>query len=735
MDGDTFKVSGVCKQLYFEKIGTSTISDKHESVKQRNISNLMIHGNIQYDFLFRSFVDTPFAQSDFAQHSVRSSIDVLIKQTYPIRINVSTRRSNSPFFKDINDVNVQFSQRTFLDRMKGDLLKQIPVEDDNARLLRLSHEYVLALDKVDSLQQWLSHPARTEELIKEKELQYSGRLTDGSQLPEIPSSEEVLKRIEANATSRMKKLGKSGKTIFDSMIEKNNLVQKDSLSRIPMAKKIADQIDSLKVLKDSLSKKQQNLMAARRSFHDSVTAIKAEIVAIRNPAELKEYVKSHKKTSTALPGGWKNLTSIQTLAVGRTWIDYSDLSVKNLSVTGYNIEVNPGKLYLASAGGKINYRFRDFIFKDQLAGKQSISVFRAGVGKKETNHFIMTWYDGRKNQFNSVYDTSFNVTPQRVMGVVAEVRLAVDKNNYLVAEIGRSSFTNSSQFTPRSELARKVWNLKDRSNQAYSVQAHSFWPSTSTSFNGSFRKMGVHFQSFSLQPINVEQVGYRANLKQDLWHHMLSLDLGVRKNDFGNSFVDVGLSSRTVFKSAQLTFRKRKLPLVSIGFFPSTQVTILPNNRIVENQYNTLTSIVSHSFQLKGVAMNSALTLIRFYNAAPDTGFIYYNARTINVTHSVYLRKIQLQGSFTSSIQRSAKIQGIEASGTWQMSQVAGLNGGVKCSKIENKNSMWGSSIGFYLNVTRFGSVSGSYDKSFLPGADHNLLPLKMARIGYTRTF
>src|SRR5258705_13536520 len=126
--------------------------------------------------------------------------------------------------------------------------------------------------------------------------------------------------------------------------------------------------------------------------------------------------------------------------------------------------------------------------------------------------------------------------------------------------------------------------------------------------------MGEHFQSFNLQPVNVEQVAYQFRIQQSFWKRKLNIEAGIRKNDFNSPYINPGLTSKTVFKSIQATLRIPKYPFVSVGYYPSSQLTVLNNNVIVENQYNTFSAVLSHAYRIKNLSMNSNLVFLKFYN-------------------------------------------------------------------------------------------------------------------------
>src|SRR5262245_19690566 len=53
---------------------------------------LKIHGTIQYDFTYRSLVDTPFSQRDYTQHTLQATMDFVVKDKYPLRVTLLERR-------------------------------------------------------------------------------------------------------------------------------------------------------------------------------------------------------------------------------------------------------------------------------------------------------------------------------------------------------------------------------------------------------------------------------------------------------------------------------------------------------------------------------------------------------------------------------------------------------------------------------------------------------------------
>ena len=62
---------------------------------------LKIHGNILYNFSYRSYIDTPFAQNDLQQHLVQTNLYFVIKDKYPVQMTITNRSSNSLILKTL----------------------------------------------------------------------------------------------------------------------------------------------------------------------------------------------------------------------------------------------------------------------------------------------------------------------------------------------------------------------------------------------------------------------------------------------------------------------------------------------------------------------------------------------------------------------------------------------------------------------------------------------------------
>jgi hypothetical protein len=63
------------------------------------------------------------------------------------------------------------------------------------------------------------------------------------------------------------------------------------------------------------------------------------------------------------------------------------------------------------------------------------------------------------------------------------------------------------------------------------------------------------------------------------------------------------------------------------------------------------------------------------------------------------------------------------------------MNAGIKHNRLNASNTLWGTNAALGVIIKKFGTIQGSYDKSYLPGSARNLLPVDIGRITYNKIF
>src|SRR5882757_4292389 len=134
---------------------------------------LRLHGNIAYTFDYRARLDTPFAASNLQQHNEQIYADAMFKGRYTFRIYINSRQSNSPYFKNYTDVNAQFDHRTYQQGIKDAMIAAMIRKTGLADSARKMEQGMNARkDQYYALKNWAANPARTQDIVEEKERLY-----------------------------------------------------------------------------------------------------------------------------------------------------------------------------------------------------------------------------------------------------------------------------------------------------------------------------------------------------------------------------------------------------------------------------------------------------------------------------------------------------------------------------------------------------------------------------------
>lgn len=687
-------------------------------VEVRHSPFLVVHGNVTYDGYYQSNTDTPYLEKDIYQHTVQTTLDITVKDQYPLHFSFSTSKSNSQLFRNITGINFQYTNQDFKNMLlakakgwdAGKLKQKVALEQLKARL---DNDW----NKLNQLKSWFTAPGQLQKMAESREREYRLKIQD--------SLAQLATRLHRPSLDSLGNLPEI------------KLSRRDSLLLV-----FRQEYEAKKVLFDSL---QQAYAKNERLFHQKEKAYSARKGSLmdalqhsRDDLDLMNNLETLNLPDSLLPKGYKILLSVKSFGVGRTMVDYSELTAKNISIMGVQTEVNPS-WYVAFATGAVDYRFRDFIVNDNRV-RQYLNMIRVGAGRKEGNHVILSYYTGKKQVYN------FNTNPPaggvveipdyKIMGLSLEGRWQPDKNNYIIGEVAKSSLPFYARSAAHQGLGNSMLTFDDHSNEAYAVSAFSYLPATSTRINGMYKRMGANFQSFSLYASGSSQDAWMVQLTQPFFRQQLTLTGGVRQNMYTSVFDNASYRSNTIFKSIQATFRRRKWPVLSLGYFPSSQLMKLSDDKFVENLYYTLVATGSYYYQLKGVTMNTIFSGTKFYNQQSDSNFVYFNSTNLMLNQTVFLGKFTLNGGASSATTTEYAVYGADGSVQYRPLNWLELGAGLKY----NYQTVYEiKQVGYLANarvsIRKFGEVSLSGDKGFVPGVNRQLVSNKTGRLTYTKIF
>ena len=709
-----FVYSGICKTL---KI-TTFIGEQGQNIAESNstpdIPLFSIHGSVQYDFLYRSFTDTPFYQTDFRQHTLQTSLTVVVKDKYPLHVNMIVRKSNSPFFKDFFGGGISFDRSSYLNlqrqRLLAKIASQLPDESylDAAKKL-LEQE----LEKYNALQKRLNSFSLSQQLIEERERIYFQSIQQKSTASPFGNKMGVDTLIE-NVANKINER----KNDADSLV--NNLAV-----RVDQKRK---ELDSLKSNVDRLQRKIDSI---KNKISGEAALIRQKINAAKNGRELtkvlNEYGIDDKKEK-----GEKFIANLKSISIGRTLLNYSELTAQNILLTGLNVEYNP-RLYFAAAAGKIDYGFRDFFGRNNRTVNQHLFLGRIGTGDIEKRAIIFSVYTGQKANYGSfLSDTIKQSIP--VTGFSVETILKKNKNTLFSAEIAKSTKPVTGRYADNKALS-SLFSFSDNSTIGISLKGQTIISETGTRLSGFFRKAGENFQSFSLFSYNTDQTAWMMKIDQGFFKDKVGITGVIRRNDFTSPFTQKTFKTTTVFGSVQLTARIPKWPSISVGYHPGSQLYIIDRNRIRENVYYILNGSLIYQYKLAGVQMVSSAIYNQYTTRGTDSGFINYSGINYMLGQVLSFQKLQLQGNFIYTDQQELKYYTIESNADLTITTVLRLGAGLKYNRVYNGKTYWGGTAQARFDMKNIGCLQLQYEKSFLPTIQQTLFPVEVGRLTLFKNF
>ena len=680
---------------------------------------LVIHGNVTYDAYYQSNTDTPFLERDIYQHTLQTTLDITVKDQYPLHFSFSTSKSNSQLFRNITGLNFQYTNQDFKNMLlmkakgwdAGKLKQKVALEQMKTRLENDWNE-------LNQLKSWFTAPAQLQKMAESKEAACRLKIQDSL----------------AQLAARVKR--PSLDTLGD--VPEIKLSRRDSLLL-----KFEEEYEAKKVKFDSLqqvyAKNDKLFRQKEKAYSTRKGSLMDALQHSRDDGEMISNLESLNLPDSLLPRGYKMLLAVKSFGLGRTMVDYSELTAKNISIMGAQAELNPS-WYVAFATGAVDYRFRDFIVNDNRI-RQYLNMIRVGVGRKEGNHMILSYYTGRKQVYN------FNTTPPvgggvvetpdyKIMGLSLEGRWQVDRNNYLIGEVAKSSLPFYARSAEHQGIGRSMLGFADHSNEAYAVSAFSYLPQTATRINGMYKRMGANFQSFSLYASGSAQDAWMVQVSQPFFRQQLTLTGSVRQNVYTSIFDNASYRSNTIFKSIQATFRRKKWPVLSLGYFPSSQLMKLSDDKFIENLYYTLVATGSYYYQLRGLTMNTIFSGTKFYNHQSDSNFVYFNSTNLLLNQTVFLGKFTLNGGVSSATTTEYAVYGADGGVQYRPLSWLELGAGLKYNyQTVYEIKQLGYLANARISIRKFGEIAVSGDKGFVPGVNRRLVPNKTGRLTYTKIF
>lgn len=490
-------------------------------------------------------------------------------------------------------------------------------------------------------------------------------------------------------------------------------------------------IDRLKSkIKDRISEKVKDIVSSA----DSSLGKLSDIEALSDPNKLTE---NAEKLGLISPAE-KLFLNIKTLGIGRTYPDYSELTVSGVPVNGLNLEFNPGILYFAVAAGNNTEGIAEVSFK------RSFFAGRIGVGEKENTHFFLTALK-MKDDLNSIQVSSSNLllTPQENVVLGSEGKLSLFKELVKIeGEAAVSAFTrdlNDADFVSGSipDFVKNLLTPKLSTSFDYAWKGKIAFnhESSATFLSLGVRRIGPGFMSLAAPNLRQDQFQFDFNFDQKFADRKITMKTFFRV--YNDNLINWKQSTTTTTSvGINLGFYFPNLPFVQINYSPYSQSNdnVLAAQKM-ENAFDMFSLMTGYSYRLSSVSASTTLSFTgqwqnnkigiisnKFSNESYmlNQSFSFEFPLTLSSTLSLVQSKI---------LSISSSITEFDLNGNYQLSEMISANLGGTISKEENytKKTMiyMGSNIILYQwlrfelqgNISNYKDLSGgglNYNDSML---------------------
>jgi hypothetical protein len=760
-------ISGVCKGNYYAKhifklqplpVQAHPVISKKPALL-RAIPDM--RGDVSYDFFYRSAMDTPYTGNPIMQHSARANIYTAISKTLPVAIHINTRQSNSWLFKNYIDAGIEFDvqawQSGLKEKLKAKMTEQIRQNNADSLLYAgLQKKYALQ----QQLGQWLQDGRQLQQLMDSRQSVasmmgnadisgYNKKILEESVKNHLQDTMQNAVSHVSERTDHTQWMHKGA--ALSGNIKRLNALKKQGVSSITTTALNDKQEKAIAYLKEYVEKKEkykqvsnevqqweEKYNKAKTSTRQAIDAVRQLVDATDDPAVLQSQVKKYGLDSNVTYRRVKRFMAIKKFAIGRSIVDYSELSAKHISVTGVNAAYN-ARFYCAVAAGTVDYRYRDFIANRSHAPRQWLTLIRIGIGNKEGNSLILTTYRGSKQAPGFAHNNEPLTNP--VLGFTIEGRYYLNKHHYIIAEIAKSSYP---KYAPLQNLpagrqggnnrSAKPSAFADRSNEAYSIQLFSLIPSSHTRIYGQYKYMGPNFQSFTVFNYNAQYCAWQLRADQYFFKRTLFITASVKNNEYNSPYTIFNYKSNTIFKSIQATLRFKRWPVISAGYMPSSQLSKV-GSEIIETRFNMIMATAGYMYRVKQYYMHVSAMYSKFFNDAGQQNFLYYNASTWMFNHSIAGRRFTFNTMLSLSHSPGYDIVTADEGIQYSISKWLAAGGGLKLNRMNGRPAQLGYYGNAQLQLNELGKVNISFDHGFLSGMSQTLLPNDMFRIIYFKTF
>jgi len=682
-------------------------------------SQISISGEIMYEYYYNERVDTPFSSKALHQHNEIVNLNVLIKDQYAFKVSFNSRQSNSNLFRNYVEPGIRFDKEPYIEKLRNKWIERwrsnIPGRD-MAGLLQKRLDSIRQIEI--GIAERLEAPRFSQQIISERENYLRVKAQRNNKEVKEPALPFALwkKKHVVSDTFLLDKNPSLSQSVSSSWLDSVNF-ETDGLPKTPTELLL----DSLKKQQTGYKNETVRLVQIKDSLTKAIQAEELSLLNLSDPAQLS----TDKLVNSGIDVSKEQrfLLNLKQVGIGRCNLNYSELTVRNISLLGLQLEYTPRKKYFAIAGGKVNYMFRDFLLSSANDNRrQEYYIVRFGTNPQKSTGAILSVFHGKRVMFSNTDNGG------RFNGYSVELYKRVGKTDMVSVELAKTTPSIQLDSTKKSG----VFDFKRVDNIAIAAKIHYTIPLTKTILEGAYRRVGYSFQSISLFTNNIDQKAWNIKAEQPLFNKTMRIVIGLRQNDFSTPLVKNNAQTTAVLKTIQVSFRKRKWPFFTAGYFPGSQL-IKTDSGFVENIYYLTNVTGGYCYSVNKASMTTVANYNRFSSLSTDTGFARFEGYSFSINHDISFKKMSYHAMISVQKQMIIDYLTLETGANFFLNEFFSAGAQLKYNSVKNDKVYWGASGNININVKKVGSLQLMYDQMFLPDVKGQLSGADVGRLTFIK--
>ena len=653
-------------------------------------------------------------------------MNLVYKEAYPFSIFFRYNQS-APFqLENQYEFTVNFDDRGYKELIR-DKLAGLVKNQFLSRQAQLLTNYNNVFKQFEQQKQLLQSPAyiqqavqnRFQETVTASSTGFSEAENPGMRLPSV-TRRTTMAGINNNSPAEMQ-------SIINTLPTTNGIRERTMDLAYKKASALTDgwhqQLEQQKdSLQGVLKKMEDSLSVQKQKYSTQLDSLNTELAELNSNAQLKKYADTKGLKDSMDKNRWLDVLMKTNLRVGKFILNNSELTVTNIFLHGISIKYGEEKFVQVSAG-YYDFAFRElFNLRRDTVKRSKQAVVGIKLGKADGKNLeAINFYLGRKAK-----NGSLNGELRTVAGLSVERKFYLSKNLQLDLEIAKSTTRINNSTAKEQPLIRDLFgSFSSRTIGAFGA-LKTYLPKTKTDATISYRYWGQQFESFNASQYFNPQSNLAAKISQPFFNRKLTLTSGIRYTDFKSYGISSNIKSKTLFASVNATMRIKKLPVVSIGYYPGSQLYWMEASKLYEYFYYIFNTTISHYFTIKEIPVQAVVTSNHFFNKYSDS-LVSSTQSYYSVFLTAWAGRFSYQANYSRQNAAASVLSTIETGVNYGGNKLR-LGGTLKWNFTNGSTRLgYTGNIGLLLGKT--GTVYFIYDKSFLPDRTGFFIPVTTGQI------